>query len=94
MEEPETDGYKVYRHSDGIEFRFRANKFAGKYQSKVIIVTKENPKSIDRMMHEAKYTKESGGYVKGMKFEMRRTKCKVSGGLYKILTFEKDYNFL
>ena len=30
-EEPETDGYKVYRHSDGTEFRFRADKIAGKY---------------------------------------------------------------
>ena len=93
-EEPEIDGYKVYRHSNGTEFRFRADKIAGKYLPKVIVVTKENQKSIDKMMHDAKYTKESGGYVKGTKYEMRRTKCKVSGGLRKTLTFEKEYNTL
>ena len=93
-EKPETDGYKVYRHSNGTEFRFRADKIAGKYLPKVIVVTKENQKSIDKMMHDAKYTKESGGYVKGTKYEMRRTKCKVSGGLNKTLTFEKEYNTL
>ena len=93
-EEPETDGYKVYRHSDGTEFRFRADKIAGKYQPKVIVVTKVNQKLIDKMLHDARYTKESGGYVKGTKFEQRRTKCKVSGGLRKTLTFEKEYNSL
>ena len=93
-EEPEMDGYKVYRHTNGTEFRFRVDNIAGKYQPKVIVVTKENQKSIDKMMHEAKYTKESGGYVKGTKYEMRRTKCKVSGGLNKTLTFEKEYNTL
>ena len=93
-EEPEMDGYKVYRHSNGTEFRFRADKIAGKYLPKVIVVTKENQKSIDRIIHDAGYKKESGGYVKGTKYEMRRTKCKVSGGLNKTLTFEKEYNSL
>lgn len=93
-EEPEIDGYKVYRHTNGTEFRFRADKIAGKYQPKVIVVTKENQKSIDKIFHESGYILESGIYVKGTKFEIRRTKCKASGGLLKTLTFEKEYNTL
>ena len=42
------------------EFCFRADKIDGKYQPKVIIDTKENQKSIDKMMNDAKYTKVSG----------------------------------
>ena len=93
-EEPEIDGYKVYRHTNGTEFRFRADKIAGKYQPKVIVFTKENQKSIDKILHESGYILESGIYVKGTKFEIRRTKCKVSGGLHKTLTLEKEYNNL
>lgn len=93
-EEPDVDGYKVYRHSNGTEFRFRADTIGGKYYPKVVVVTNENQKSIDKIMQDTGYKRESGDYVRGTKFEHRRTKCKVSGGLHKTLTFEKEYNTL
>lgn len=90
-EEPAKDGFSVYRYSDGTVFQFKVED--GEYYSPVVKVSsKESAKTIDKVMTETGFMKEGQGYVKGSKFEHRRTKCKVSGGSRKVLVFSKEYN--
>ena len=93
-EQPEIDGYRIFQHADGTELRFRTDIIDSKYQPIVKVYTNKSGKEIDLILNDASYHKERGGYFKGTKFEMRRTKCTVNGTGRKTLTFEKEYNTL
>ena len=93
-EQSEIDGYRVFQHSDGTELRVRTDMIGSKYKPVVKVYTNKSSKEIDQILNDASYHKESGGYFKGTKFEMRRTKCTVNGTGRKTLTFEKEYNTL
>ena len=86
------DGFVTYSHSNGTELRFKVDTNSLPHVSVVIVITDDSKKEIERVLSNTGYKKESGLYVKGSKFEHRRTKCKVLGGKSKTLTFEKEYN--
>ena len=86
------DGFVTYRHSNGTELRFKVDTNSLPHMPVVIVTTEDSKKEIERILSNTGYKKESGLYIKGSKFEHRRTKCKVLGGKPKTLTFEKEYN--
>ena len=93
-EMPDQDGFKVFRHSNGTEFRFKVDKDGERNLPIVIVETNEKDKTVDYVLSNVGYVKEGKDFVKGTKLEQRRTRCKVTGRTHKTLTFEKEYNNL
>lgn len=93
-EEPIQEGYNVFRHPNGTVYQFKVDERNSQHFPIVKVTTKDSQKTLDNILTQSGYKKESGIYVKGTKFEHRRTKCSITGNTKKILTFEKEYNSL
>lgn len=91
-EENEEGGFKTYVHPDGTVIEFKIETKDAQKIPTVRIKTNASPKTINEVLSSTGYSHTAEGYIKGSKFEHRRTKCNVSGGTKKILTFTKEYN--
>ena len=91
-EEMERDGFQVYSFPDGSKIEFKVEEQEDRRYPTVKVITKEKPSSISKNLSDCGYKKTSDGYVKGSKFEHRRTRCRVSNGSKSVLTFTKEYN--
>lgn len=91
-EEPEEDGSEVYSFPDGSKVEFKVEMMGERRYPTVKVFTGESHSSISKKLSDCGYRKVSDGYVKGSKFEHRRTRCRVSGGAKSVLTFTKEYN--
>ena len=92
--EPEEGGFEVYSFPDGSRVEFKVEETEGRRYPTVKVITKEKQTSISKNLSDCGYRKTSDGYVKGSKFEHRRTRCRVSGSTKSVLTFTKEYNSL
>lgn len=92
LEEPSQKDYIMFRHPNGTVFQFKVDELNSRYFPIVKISTKDSQKNIDNILITSGYKKEVSGYVKGSKFEHRRTKCTVSGDSQKLIILEKEYN--
>ena len=91
-EELEEDGCQVYSFPDGSRVEFKVEETGEKRYPTVKVITGEGHSVISKNLSDCGYRKVSDGYVKGSKFEHRRTRCRVSGGAKSTLTFTKEYN--
>ena len=91
-EEMEEGGFQVYSFPDGSKIEFKVEEREDRRYPTVKVITKEKPSSISKNLSDCGYRKTSDGYVKGSKFEHRRTRCRVSGSSTSVLTFTKEYN--
>ncbi len=91
-EGPEEDGFQVFSFPDGSKVEFKVEETEGRRYPMVKVITKEKQTSISKNLSDCGYRRVSDGYVKGSKFEHRRTRCRVSGGSKSTLTFTKEYN--
>ncbi|MDE6769425.1 MAG: hypothetical protein K2J78_06855 [Muribaculaceae bacterium] len=94
LEEPSQEGYNVFRHPNGTVYQFKVDERNSQHFPIVKVTTKDSQKTLDNILTQSGYKKESGVYVKGTKFEHRRTKCSITGNAKKTLTFQKEYNSL
>lgn len=93
-EESEKDGFEVYSFPDGSRVEFKVEEMEERRYPTVKVITSEKQAVISKNLSDCGYRKVSDGYVKGSKFEHRRTRCRVSGGAKSVLTFTKEYNSL
>ncbi len=91
-EEMEEEGFEVYSFPDGSKIEFKVEEKEDRRYPTVKVITKEKTSSISKNLSDCGYRKTSDGYVKGSKFEHRRTRCRVSGSSKSVLTFTKEYN--
>ncbi|MDE6769290.1 MAG: hypothetical protein K2J78_06155, partial [Muribaculaceae bacterium] len=94
MEENTEDGFKTFVHPDGTVIQFKFDMSDDRKIPVVKLKTKASSKIINEILSTTGYSHTSDGYVKGSKFEHRRTKCSVTGTTKKTLTFTKEYNSL
>ena len=92
VEEPYDGEYQVFHHPKGTIYQFKVDGTNPQYTPTVKIITKDSQKTIDNILISLGYKKEGSRYVKGTKFELRRTVCTISVNTKKVLTFEKEYN--
>ncbi|MDE6768764.1 MAG: hypothetical protein K2J78_03445, partial [Muribaculaceae bacterium] len=84
--------FQVYSFPDGSKIEFKVEETEGRRYPTVKVITKEKQSSISKNLSDCGYKKTSDGYVKGSKFEHRRTRCRISTGSKSTLTFTKEYN--
>lgn len=91
-EENNDEGFNVYSFPDGSKIEFKIEEDGEKKNPTVKVFTKEKSSVITKKLSECGYNKTADGYVKGSKFELRQSKCKISKGSFSTLIFTKEYN--
>ena len=94
-ESPGEEGYTVFTDQQGNAIRFKdtGNPDVGVNGHLIELRTKDNTKTIDRILREVGYGKNADTYERGAHITNSLTRCLLtSGGSHRILTFLKIRN--